>query len=128
MSQDGTIITPSVLIVEDKTIIRLCLIDAFSDAGFRVSEANDAEEAIDILQTEARCIDVIFTDVNMPGARNGMELVHYVRQHWPWIALLVTSGRVTPGAAELPPGSRFLPKPYDTLAAIEHVRELAQAA
>ena len=83
MAWNGKIITPSVLIVEDKTIIRLCLIDAFSDAGFRVSDASDADEAIDILRREASRIHVIFTDVNMPGQRNGMELVHYVRQHWP---------------------------------------------
>jgi two-component system, response regulator PdtaR len=128
MKNDRSHIVATVLIVEDEALIRLCMVAAFSEAGFRVLEATDAEWAIDILRGDASDIDVLFTDVNMPGPRNGIELAHHVRQHWPSIALLVTSGKMAPAAAELPSGSRFLQKPYDSLIAIKHVIELACAA
>jgi DNA-binding NtrC family response regulator len=113
MKNDRSHIIATVLIVEDEALIRFCMIDMLSDAGFRVFEATNAEEVIDILRAEASRIDVLFTDVNMPGPINGMELAHFVRRHWPRIALLVTSGKV-PAAAERPLGSRFLQKPYDS--------------
>jgi CheY-like chemotaxis protein len=128
MEIDPSHIVATVLIVEDEALIRLCTAETFSDAGFRVFEATNAEEAVGILLTEASHIDVLFTDVNMPGSRDGMELAHLVRRHWPRIALLVTSGKMTPAAAELPLGSRFLQKPYDSLTAIKHVIALACAA
>jgi two-component system, response regulator PdtaR len=127
MKNDRSHIVATVLIVEDSALIRLCMVEMFSDADFRVFEASNAEEAIDILRAEACCIDVLFTNVKMPGRRNGMELAHFVSRHWPRIALLVTSGTV-PAAAELPLRSRFLQKPYDSFTAMRHVIELARAA
>ena len=128
MKNDRNHIAATVLIVEDEALIRICMVETFSDAGFRVFEATNAEEAIDILLAEASDIDVLFIDVNMPGPIDGMELAHLVRRHWPRIALLVTSGKMTPAAVELPLGCRFLQKPYESLTAIKHVIALACAA
>jgi len=128
MANKGNIISITVLVVEDEMLIRLSMIDVFSDAGFQVFEASHAEEAISVLQEHGSTIDVLFTDVNMPGANDGMDLARNVRRHWPWIGLLVTSGKATRSISEMPPGSRFIPKPYHPMDAIEHMRKLAFAA
>jgi len=109
-------------------LIRLSMVEAFSDAGFQVFEASHAETAVAVLQEHGSKIDVLFTDVNMPGAKDGLELAHLVKQHWPWIGLLVTSGRDACATAEMPSGSRFIPKPYRPRDAIESMRKLAFAA
>lgn len=127
MADKGKINSTSVLVVDDEALIRLSAIEAFCDAGLQTFEANDAAEAVAILRHEGSRIDVLFTDVNMPGSKDGIELAHYVKEHWPWVGLLVTSGKAVYGAAELPEGCRFLAKPYDALIAIDHIRELAPA-
>src|SRR5579859_6979510 len=128
MPDKEIIISVAVLVVEDEILIRLSMADAFSDAGFQVFEANHAEKAVAVLQEHASKIDVLFTDVNMPGAKDGLALAHLVKRHWPWIGLLVTSGRAMCATAEMPSGSQFIPKPYRARDAIESMRKLAFAA
>jgi CheY-like chemotaxis protein len=93
-------------------------------ADFVVIEAGDAGEALIVLEREAGRVHVVFTDVHMPGPMNGLMLAHHVRQHWPRIALLVTSGRGAVEARAMPEGSRFIPKPYHLDHVVHHVREL----
>ena len=128
MSNTEIIISIAVLVVEDEMLIRLSMVDEFADAGFQVFEASHADKAIAILQEHASKIDVLFTDVNMPGTKDGLELAHLVKRHWPWIGLLVTSGKAACTTADMPSGSRFIPKPYNPLDAIENMRKLAFAA
>jgi CheY-like chemotaxis protein len=125
MKNDRSHNAATVLVVEDEALIRLCMIGVLSEAGFKVLEATNAQKAIDILRAEAPRIDVLFTDVNIPGPRNGIELAHFVTLHWPRIALLVTSG-TAPAAADLPLGSSFLQKPYDSIAAMNYVIDLGR--
>jgi CheY-like chemotaxis protein len=103
----------AVLIVEDDFLIRLNAVDMVRALGFEAIEAVDADHAISFLE---RCPDlsvsVVFTDIQMPGSMDGLRLVAVIRDRWPPVALLVTSGRVHPSAQELPSGARFLPKPY----------------
>ena len=56
-------------------------------------------------------IKVVFTDINMPGDMDGLTLAHYVRQHWPHMVIIVSSGKRLPTLAALPVGARFLAKP-----------------
>ena len=70
----------------------------------------------------------LFTNVQMPGAMDGLALARHVRSRWSWVALLVASAKSRPGAADLPSGSRFLPKPYELRHGVEHVRKLIEAA
>jgi len=98
------------------------------DFGFQVFVAVDAYDALRILESEAIRIQVLFTDVNMPGAMDGVTLAYHVRQHWPWISELITSGRGSSAETDMPEGSRFIAKPYDLNKVVNQIRDLAEAA
>jgi CheY-like chemotaxis protein len=104
--------TPAVLIVEDEPLVRLCAVKTVEDAGFEVIEAANADEAIRILESR-RDIRVVFTDIHMPGSMDGLKLAHAVRNRWPPIKIIVTSGREKVAEQDLPAGGRFVAKPYD---------------
>jgi CheY-like chemotaxis protein len=102
---------PVVLIVEDEFLLRMNAVDMIAAAGFEVVEAENADQAIEIL--EARFdITVVFTDIQMPGSMDGLKLARAVRGRWPPIKIVATSGRVNVAQTDLPDGGRFLPKPY----------------
>jgi CheY-like chemotaxis protein len=116
-----------VMVAEDEAIVRMMAVDFLTDAGFVVLEAAHADEALAILKTGADGIHALFTDIHMPGSMTGLELAHYARQHWPWVALLIASGQGNPHSWELPACSRFIPKPYNPEQMVVHVRELTAA-
>ena len=100
-----------VLVVEDDFLIRANAADMVRDFGFEAIEAVDADDAISVLEGPA-AISVVFTDIQMPGSMDGLRLIAVVRDRWPPVALLITSGQVSPPAKDLPAGARFLSKPY----------------
>lgn len=102
---------PIILIVEDELFIRLMAADILSDIGVVVYEASCAEEALDILRCHPD-ISLLFTDIDMPGALNGLGLAALVHEKWPDIALIVTSGGQLLNDDDIPDGGTFLPKPY----------------
>jgi two-component system, response regulator PdtaR len=102
---------PIVLVVEDEVLIRLQATDIIQNAGFDVLEAANADEAIQILQSRTD-IEVIFTDVQMPGSMDGIKLAAAVRDRWPPVKIIATSGRSGDLAKSLPSGGRFISKPY----------------
>jgi CheY-like chemotaxis protein len=67
----------------------------------------------------------VFTDVNMPGNLDGLQLAAQVRERWPQVRLIVTSGGGQVGPEQVRPPGRFIPKPYPLAAIITAVRELA---
>jgi CheY-like chemotaxis protein len=73
-----------VLVVEDEEVIRTLAAEFMADTGFEVLEAPDAHTAVRLLQTEAERVHVLFTDVRMPGAMDGLMLAHHTRRNWPW--------------------------------------------
>jgi len=81
------------------------------DAGFEAIAASDADEAIRILESR-NDIEAVFTDVQMPGSLDRLKLVRIIRSRWPPVALIVTSGHRNILETDLPPGGRFLIKPY----------------
>ena len=97
-----------VLVAEDETLVRLVANDMLTDADYRVVEAQDGQEALAIL-TAKNTVRALLTDVNMPNV-DGLALAKIVRQRWPHIGVVVTSGRPPPSA--LPAGARFISKPY----------------
>jgi CheY-like chemotaxis protein len=113
---------PAVLIVEDEPLVRLGAVGAIENAGFEVIEAADADEAITILENRSD-VRVIFTDIQMPGSMDGLKLVHAVRNRWPPIKIIVTSGRGQVSEKDLPEGGRFFVKPYDTALITNAIRE-----
>jgi CheY-like chemotaxis protein len=103
---------PVVLIVEDSPLIRMGAVDLVLSAGYLALEAGDADEAICILESRDD-IDLVFTDVQMPGTMDGIKLSHYIRDRWPPVKLIVASGAAILEESSLPFGSRFFSKPYD---------------
>lgn len=101
-----------VLIVEDSPMIRMGAVDLVLSAGYEALEAGDADEAIRILELRDD-IDLVFTDVDMPGTMDGVKLSHYIRDRWPPVKLIVASGAAILEESSLPFGSRFFSKPYD---------------
>lgn len=112
-----------VLIVEDEALVRLSARAEIEAAGFKVYEANNADEAIRILEANSD-IELVFTDVDMPGSMDGVKLAHCVRERWPPVKIIVTSGfkHVTPD--QLPSGSIFLGKPYVFEQLSQHIQSL----
>jgi CheY-like chemotaxis protein len=101
----------SVLVVDDEAMIRMAMLHIVEDAGYSAIEAADADEAIVMLE---RCpqIAAVLTDINMPGTMDGLELSRLIRDRWPQIGLVVTSGRFVAKAAQMPAGVHFIAKPY----------------
>jgi CheY-like chemotaxis protein len=101
-----------VLVVEDELLLRMDAVDMIREAGFDVLEASNADEAILLL--EARLdIEIVFTDIDMPGSMNGIRLAHAVRNRWPPIRIIATSGHFKVSDGDLPADVPFLPKPYN---------------
>jgi CheY-like chemotaxis protein len=114
---------PVVLIVEDELLLRMDAADIIAAAGFDVLEAGNADEAIEILEAR-RNITVVFIDIQMPGAMDGLKLAHAVRGRWPPIKIVATSGHLDVLEQDLPEGGRFLPKPYSPMQVKSVLREL----
>jgi CheY-like chemotaxis protein len=116
---------PVVLIVEDEFLVRMGTRAAVETAGFEVLEAGDADEAIAILAVR-NDIRLIFTDIHMPGSMDGLKLARFVRDRWPPVKIVATSGRVRVTDNDLPEGGRFLPKPYSAGEITATLHELIQ--
>ena len=112
-----------VLVVEDEFLIRLSAVESIQEAGFEVVEAASADEAIAILESRLD-ISVLFTDIQMPGSMDGLKLAAAVRDRWPPIKIITTSGQARIGCDDLPDGGLFLPKPYNAAQILKTLREL----
>ena len=111
MDDQNAVRKPVVLVVEDELLIRTLALEMVEEAGFEVIEACDADEAIRILESR-QDIRAVFTDIHMPGSMDGLRLARAVRDRWPPVALIVTSGVANLADGDLPTGGRFLRKPY----------------
>lgn len=115
-----------ILIVEDEPLLRLGIVDHLEEEGFVTFEAGNAADALALLEKREGAVDVVFTDVDMPGTMDGIELAAVIRQRWPALSIAVTSGFRLVELAELPTGSLFFPKPYDPEAIARALRALAE--
>ena len=112
-----------VLVVEDESLIRMSAMTMVEVAGFEAIAASDADEAIRILESR-NDIRAVFTDVHMPGSMDGLRLARVVRNRWPPVALIVTSGQTNVPETDLPTGGRFLRKPYAAVQIDTALRQL----
>lgn len=115
---------PVVLVVEDEALLRLHAIDVIEDAGFEALEARNADQAIAILESR-NDIRIVFTDIDMPGSMDGLRLAAAVRNRWPPVEIIVTSGHSAPGDDELPDRGLFFPKPYADELLVRELRRLS---
>ena len=98
----------TVLIVEDDPIVRAYAMEMFQSQGWRVMETYNAERALQLLDAHAGEIDLVFTDVRMPGEMNGLGLAQLLKRLHPGLKVILSSGY--DGDAEH--GFAFLPKPW----------------
>ena len=124
MAQPGLAEVATILVVEDEAAIRMLAAEAIADAGFQVIEAEHGVEALELLETRAMRIHMLFTDVHMPGEIDGVELVRHASGTWPWLRLMVTSGRAMLDHQELPNGCRFIAKPYRLSDVKRHLQDM----
>jgi CheY-like chemotaxis protein len=110
---------PAVLVVEDEPLVRMIAAEVIEEAGFTAFEASNASQAVALLR-ENNDIRILFTDVNMPGAMDGVDLAHLVAERWPLVKVIVTTGRGGIEVQDLPSGGVFLGKPY-------HLRDLVSS-
>lgn len=117
MLEPVTEILPNALIVvvDDDVFERMGASVMFVDAGYRVLEAGDADEALRFFETNAD-VRLLFTDVSMPGSMSGSDLAHQVAERWPGVGIIVTSGRPRPH--KLPLSMLFHDKPYEPAAVL----------
>jgi two-component system, response regulator PdtaR len=104
-----------IVVVDDDVFERMGASYMFVDAGYRVLEAGDADEALRFFETNAD-VRLLFTDVSMPGSMSGSELAHQVAERWPGVGIILTSGRPRPH--KLPLSMLFHDKPYEPAAVL----------
>lgn len=117
---------PAILIVEDDPIIRWSGAETLLDAGFEVLEAASADEALTLLENHG-AVSVLFTDVDMPGGMDGIELARIAAHRWPCIHIIVASGRRETQVRRMPDNGRFIPKPYMPEQIVRDIDELLAA-
>jgi CheY-like chemotaxis protein len=110
-----------VVVVDDDVFERMGASCMFADEGYRVLEAENADEALRFLETNAD-ITLLFTDVSMPGSMSGSDLAHHVAERWPMVGIIMTSGRPRPDP--LPLGIQFHAKPYQPTSVLQHARDM----
>ncbi|WP_159952705.1 MULTISPECIES: response regulator [unclassified Rhizobium] len=102
---------PVALVVEDEPLLALYAEDLLCDLGYEVHHAHNADVAVPMLQTLK--IDLLFTDIEMPGRWNGLALAVHAATVMPEVPILVVSGRLKPAQTEIPSSALFFSKPYD---------------
>ncbi|HLY07019.1 MAG TPA: response regulator [Rhizomicrobium sp.] len=110
---------PTILVTEDEVLVRGVVADHLRDAGFAVIEASNAAEAVDVLQS-GEPVDLVFTDIAMPGIMNGAMLARWIYLNRPDVRVVLASGSAD-SAQTFPDGRLFL-KPYDLDDVESHIR------
>jgi len=114
---------PKVLVVEDEMLLRMRAMNIVEDAGFTPIEAANADEALAILESRSD-VDLLFTDIQMPGSMDGLRLAYAVHERWPSIKIILVSGKLTPTDSERPTNSRFFGKPLEVKQMIAEIQDM----
>ena len=116
----------SILVVEDEALLLITIADELRHFGFTVYEATNADKAITLLEKHDD-IGILFTDIDMPGSMDGLKLSHAVRDRWPPVKIIVTSGKTTGKDLTLPSAGFFMPKPYLSSRLIKQIQTMIAA-
>jgi CheY-like chemotaxis protein len=98
------------LIVEDNMILRYAFAYWLRAEGHEVLEAATADEALAVLRS-VETVDIVVTDVNMPGSMSGLDLTTYLRESFPSLPVIVVSGDPIPD--DYTHAAAFFRKPYE---------------
>jgi CheY-like chemotaxis protein len=110
------------LFVEDEALVRMDMAECLRDRGYRVHEAATANQALEALQAKNDVV-LVFTDINLPGGMNGLELAEWTWSHRPGLKVLVTTGDVSRMVDSPSAGEAFLEKPYTGRELVDRVRQ-----
>jgi DNA-binding NtrC family response regulator len=122
--------TPTILLVDDEAVLRMGISDFLQECGFRVLEAGNAAEAIQCINAYPAYIDLVFSDVRMPGEMDGFGLAQWVRKNRPGLPVILCSGdsKKASAAEEICAEEPFLKKPFDLQMAVAKVRQMLEQA
>jgi two-component sensor histidine kinase len=110
-------------VVEDEMLLRMRAVDMVEDAGFAAVEAINADDALAILESRSD-IELLFTDIQMPGSIDGSELAFAVHERWPLIKIIMVSGQLKLTDDDRPPDSRFFGKPLGVKQMIAEMQDM----
>jgi two-component sensor histidine kinase len=113
----------AVLVVEDEMMLRMRAVDMVEDAGFTAVEAINADDALTILESRSD-IELLFTDIQMPGSMDGLKLAYAVHKRWPSIKIILVSGQLNLTDSDKPADSRFFGKPLDVKQMILEMQDM----
>lgn len=117
--------TPFALVADDDLIIRMDDVDILEKARYRVKEAGNVEEALELLNENTDRFQLLFTDFQMPPSElNGFDLARHCFEHWPHIGILIASGMMTPIGDELPDRAVFVRKPFSAEVVYDHLQQI----
>jgi two-component system NtrC family sensor kinase len=117
----------TVLLVEDNAEVAEVTKAYFEELGYKVKQAASAQGGLDLVEDE-RDIDLVFSDILMPGGMNGLELADAIRRRFPHIVVLLTTGYSSSAQDAVSQGFAVLQKPYDIAALDRALREAQRAA
>ena len=114
--------TKKILLVDDDSDVRTVVRDALEESGYQIWEASDGSEALNIWKTKASQIDLLLTDIILPGGLNGWELADRLSGERPGLKVILMSGYNSDLAEKIQPHSHILPKPFSLESLTETVR------
>lgn len=118
----------TVLLAEDEVLIRLDVAEELRRAGWKVIEVSSADDAIEVLGSSV-VVDLVLTDVNMPGQSSGLDLARFVSRERPNVKVVIMSGHFVPTAEtrETAPCDLFIPKPFLHSQLVDQLQPLLQS-
>jgi DNA-binding NtrC family response regulator len=118
----------TILIVEDDVLVRMPIAHYLRDCGYKVIEAANADEAMTVLLHKETVVDIVFSDIEMPGAVDGFGLAKWIRERRPGLDVLLagTVPRAVDQAKELCDQGP-VPKPYEAQIVHNHIKRLLAA-
>jgi CheY-like chemotaxis protein len=124
-AQTSSAVAETVLVVEDEVLLRLVIAQYLRDCGYKVIEAAHADEAIAVLSEPNLPVDVLFSDIEMPGEMDGFGLAQWTRSNRPGVAVILAGSvpRAVNAAATLCEEGT-LPKPYEPQSVHDRIRRL----
>ena len=120
----------SILVVEDEVLIRLAIAEYLRECGYKVHEATHATEALAVLESPEVSVDIVFSDVVMPGEMDGFGLARWVRTNRPGVEVILTStvDRSAEVAGMLCEAGPLMKKPYEPQSVVERIKQLLAKA
>jgi CheY-like chemotaxis protein len=113
----------TILVVDDEILTRMAASEELRERGYSVIEATSAHEALSVLHGPTR-VDLVLTDMRMPGALDGGALARHIRAEFPFVKVVMVSGQV-PGPDVRPALHGYLPKPVDPTQLASYLQTLA---